>query len=233
MVKVELCSATQEAVLLAKDLQLDRIELCQNLEQGGLTPSYGMIEYALELGLETHVLIRPRAGGFCYSQQELNIIFKDIISCKKMGANGIVIGALKNNFEIDQDVLKHIKSISGDMSLTFHRAFDETIDWKKSMDILIKHKFKRILTSGFCSNVEQGFSVLKEMIAYSNDRIEIMPGGGISSSNVKKIIQELKPKGLHFSATVKTLLDEDSAFSETILRVDSQKVTRILSIIRQ
>jgi copper homeostasis protein len=232
MVKVELCSSTLEAVLLAKELKIDRIELCQNLEQGGLTPSFGMIEYALELGLETHVLIRPRAAGFCYSKEELKVIFNDIISCKNMGVEGIVIGILKNNFEIDQDVIKHIKSISGDMSLTFHRAFDETIDWKRSMDILIAHKFKRILTSGFCSNVEQGFTVIKEMIAYSNNRIEIMPGGGISSSNVKRIIEELKPNGIHFSATVKTLLDEDSAFSETVLRVDSQKVNRILTIIR-
>lgn len=232
MVKVELCSATLEAVLLAKTLQLDRIELCQNLEQGGLTPSFGMIKYALELGLETHVLIRPRAGGFCYSEEELKVIYKDIICCKQLGVHGIVIGILKNNFEIDEDVLKNIKSISGDMSLTFHRAFDETIDWKRSMDILIKHKFNRILTSGFCLNVEIGFTVLKEMITYSANKIEVMPGGGISSSNVKRIIEELNPNGIHFSATVKTLLDEDSAFSETVLRVDSQKVNRILTIIR-
>ena len=166
MVKIELCAATQEAVLLAKEKGLDRIELCQNLEQGGLTPSFGMIEYAMDLGLETHVLIRPRAGGFCYSEEELKVIFKDIISCRKIGVNGIVVGVLKNNFEIDQEVLKQINAICGDMTLTFHRAFDETIDWKKSMDILIKHHFKRILTSGFSSNVDNGFTVLKEMIAY-------------------------------------------------------------------
>lgn len=233
MVKIELCAATQEAVLLAKEKGLDRIELCQNLEQGGLTPSFGMIEYAMDLGLETHVLIRPRAGGFCYSKEELKVIFKDIISCKKLGVHGVVVGVLKNNFEIDEDVLKQINAISGDLVLTFHRAFDETIDWKKSMDILIKHNFKRILTSGFSSNVDNGFAVLKEMIAYSNNRIEIMPGGGVSASNAQKIIRELKPKAIHFSATTNTLLDEDSAFSEKVLKVDPKKVNRIVSIIRE
>lgn len=142
MVKIELCAATQEAVLLAKEKGLDRIELCQNLEQGGLTPSFGMIEYAMDLGLETHVLIRPRAGGFCYSKEELKVIFKDIISCKKLRVHGVVVGVLKNNFEIDQDVLKQINAISGDLVLTFHRAFDESIDWKRSMDILIAHQYK-------------------------------------------------------------------------------------------
>jgi copper homeostasis protein len=97
------------------------------------------------------------------------------------------------------------------------------------MDLLINMGIKRILTSGVSTNVDSGFLVLKEMMAYSKGRIDIMAGGGINANNVFKIAEEIKPDAIHFSGTAKTLLDEDSLFSETILKVDRKKVLRILS----
>ena len=85
--KIELCAASQEAIQIASDLKIDRIELCQNLEQGGMTPSPGLIDYALAFGVETHVLIRPRPGGFRYNQDEQEIILRDILECKNLGAH--------------------------------------------------------------------------------------------------------------------------------------------------
>ncbi len=230
--KLELCAASIEAISLAKSLDFDRIELCQNLEQGGLTPSAGMIRYAQELGVETHVLIRPRAGGFCYSSEELAVIERDLDFCQREGVKGVVIGLLKSNFDLDSEQLSNLKEKYPEFVWTFHRAFDESIDWKRSMDLLIKLEFHRILTSGFASHVDIGLPNLKEMLAYANGRIEIMAGGGVNAGNIAKIAREAQPDAIHFSGTNKVLLDEDSAFSETILKVDEHRVNRILESVR-
>jgi copper homeostasis protein len=230
--KLELCAASIEAVSLAKSLDFDRIELCQNLEKGGLTPSAGMIRYAQELEVETHVLIRPRAGGFCYTKEEMAVIERDLAFCHGEGVKGVVIGFLKSNFDLDSEQLSYLKEKFPDFEWTFHRAFDESIDWKRSMDQLIKLGFNRILTSGFASHVDIGLPNLKEMMAYAKGRIEIMAGGGVNAGNIAKIAREAQPDAIHFSGTSKVLLDEDSAFSETILKVDEHRVNRILESVR-
>jgi copper homeostasis protein len=230
--KIELCAASFEAIKLAKEFNVDRIELCQNLEQGGLTPSAGFIDYALSTGLETHVLIRPRAGGFCYNEEEFLIMLREIEYCKKIGAHGVVVGVLSEKNEINSEQMERISDISGNLQVTFHRAFDDTIEWKRSMEMLINFGVKRILTSGVSSNVDSGFIVLKEMVKFAKGRIEIMPGGGVNAANIQKIAKEISPDAIHFSGTTKTLLDEESLFSETILQVDRKKVTRITEMIR-
>ena len=232
-IKIELCAASIEAIEIARKLNIDRIELCQDLEQGGLTPSAGLIQYAISKDIETHVLIRPRAGGFHYSEMELEVILNDILIAKKLGAKGIVVGVLQANFELDISALQKIKAVSYGLELTFHRAFDESIDWKKSIDALVELGFNRILTSGFASNVEIGMGILKQMTAYAKDRIEIMPGGGVSAANVNKLISYTLPAGIHFSGTIKQILDEDSNFSETILKVDEKRVRRILDSLKK
>jgi copper homeostasis protein len=231
-IKIELCAASIEAIEIARKLNIDRIELCQDLEQGGLTPSAGLIQYAISKGIETHVLIRPRAGGFHYSEMELEVILNDILIAKKLGAKGIVVGVLQANFELDIPALQKIKAVSEGLELTFHRAFDESIDWKKSIDALVELGFNRILTSGFASNVEIGMGILKQMTTYAKDRIEIMPGGGVSAANINKLISYIQPSGVHFSGTTKQILDKDSHFSETILRVDEKRVKRILESLK-
>lgn len=230
--KIELCAASFEAIKLAKEFNIDRIELCQNLEQGGLTPSVGFIDYALSTGLETHVLIRPRAGGFCYNEDEFLIMLREIEYCKKIGIHGVVIGVLTEKNEINIEQLERISDISGNLQITFHRAFDDTIEWKRSMEILINYGVRRILSSGVSSNIDSGFIVLKEMVKFAKGRIEIMAGGGVNAANVQKIAKEISPDAIHFSGTTKALLDEESLFSETILQVDRKKVARITELIR-
>jgi copper homeostasis protein len=226
--KLELCVASIEAIHLAKELNFDRIELCQNLEQGGTTPSYGMIEYAIAYGIETHVLIRPRPGGFHYTKEELEIMLREVKNCREMGAKGVVIGVLNDRNNIDNVFLKEIIDKANGMEVTFHRAFDDVIDWKKALDVLIDLKVKRVLSSGMARNVDQGLSILKEMVVHADNRIEIMPGGGVNSANISKIAKELNVESIHFSGTSKVNLDEDSFFSESILRVDREKINRIL-----
>jgi len=230
--KIELCAASQEAIQIASNLQIDRIELCQNLDQGGLTPSAGMIKYAKDLGLETHVLIRPRAGGFHYSDEEVKLILNDVQFCKDFGVDGIVVGFLQPNFEIDQIAIERVNEIRGELKLTFHRAFDDSIEWKRSLGKLISCGVDRILTSGFASNVDIGLPNLIEMTNYANGRIEIMPGGGVNASNILKIKREVDPKSIHFSGTIKVLMDEESAFSESLLKADVSRITKLCDLIR-
>jgi copper homeostasis protein len=227
--KLELCVASIEGIHLAKELNFDRIELCQNLEQGGITPSYGMIEYAIAYGIETHVLIRPRPGGFHYDKEELEIMLREVKNCREMGAKGVVLGVLNDRNNIDDVFIKEIIDKARGMEVTFHRAFDDVIDWKKALDVLIDLKVNRLLSSGMARNVDNGFPILKEMIAYAGNRIEIMPGGGVNAANVSKIVKELQVKSIHFSGTSKVNLDEDSFFSESILKVDQIKINRILN----
>jgi copper homeostasis protein len=228
-IQFELCAASIEAIDLAKKYNFDRIELCQNLEQGGLTPSAGLIQAALEAKVETHVLIRPRAGGFYYNDRELDQIQWDIDFAAAQGVKGVVVGLLQENFDLDKALLTQMILKNPELDWTFHRAFDESIDWKRSLDTLINLGFKRVLTSGFAKNVEQGMVNLAEMSAYANGKIEIMAGGGVHAGNFQKLTEIPQLSGIHFSATQKVLLDEDSAFSETILKIDERKLQRILA----
>ena len=229
--KRELCAASVEAIQLAKEWCFDRIELCQNLEQGGMTPSPGFIEYALAFGLETHVLIRPRSGGFYYSPEEFEIMLRDILECKKLGAHGVVIGVLNEFGAIDTERLKIMIDKAQGMQITFHRAFDDCVDWERGLGTLIEAGVHRVLSSGMARNAEIGVPILKEMKRFAENRIEIMAGGGINAVNVATIMTEVQPDAIHFSGTVKAIADEDSLFSESVLAVDANRVKRILNAI--
>lgn len=230
--KLELCAASIEAIDLAKELAFDRIELCQNLEQGGMTPSPGFIQYALSQGLETHVLIRPRSGGFRYTSQEIDIILHDIDMCKSMGVQGVVVGVLNESDLICRPALDRIVAQAGDLDVTFHRAFDDTYEFDKSLDVLIDAGVKRVLSAGLARNVELGMPVLKRMNDYAAGRIEIMTGGGVNVGNISKLKTEVQPAAIHFSGTNKTLIDEGSMFEETILKPNRNKILRLLEAAR-
>jgi len=226
--KIELCAASMEAILLARKYKFDRIELCQNLEQGGMTPSAGFIDYALACNVQTHVLIRPRPGGFQYTDDEIEVMLRDIRDCKSMGAHGVVVGVLNEEGRIHQKALESIMRQADGMEVSFHRAFDDLVLYEKGLETLIDCGVKRVLTSGLASKVDLGFENLKSMIKYADGRIEIMAGGGVNASNIKKLQSELQPDAIHFSATVKHELDEDSRFSETILQINEDKLVRLL-----
>ena len=230
--KIELCVASIEALQIVKDLRIDRIELCQNLEQGGMTPSHGFIEMALLNEIETHVLIRPRAAGFTYSEDEIQLMLNDIKDCRELGVKGIVIGALNINKTIDRDAMLRMKEVAKDLEITCHRAFDDSFDWKNSMDVLIEAGVNRILSSGLSSSVELGLPILTEMMKYAKSRIEIMVGGGVNLGNVQRILLDVQPDAIHFSGTSKIVIDENSYFSETLLQVDKSKVEKLIHSIR-
>lgn len=232
--KLELCAASVEAISIAKKYSFDRIELCQNLENGGTTPSLGMIQYAINQGIETHVLIRQRAGDFVYTEEEKQVMINDSILATSIGVKGLVIGSLTEKNEIDEaTITKILTSISG-IDFTFHRAFDDILDWKKAMDLLIQLGFKRILTSGGKSTVDQGFERLREIIQYANNRIEIMVGGGVNPDNIYKLASELKPHSIHFSGTILTLKNNStSLFSSKLLEINEEKIKKTLQNLKR
>lgn len=230
--KVELCAASIEAIQLAADLKFDSIELCQDLEQGGVTPSMGMIRYALKHLDKVNVLIRPRAGGFHYSKEEFEVMRHDIISCAEMGVHGIVVGALNESGGPDLQFLEQVKENCGKMNVTFHRAFDDCIEWEKALKQLMDYKIDRVLTSGLARTAEIGIPILQRMKRLTENNIELVVGGGINAVNAPRIKQEVAPHVMHFSGTIKHHQDEGSLFSESVLKVDEGRVKRILEAIR-
>ena len=142
-----------------------------------------------------------------------------------------MIGALKDNGSLDKNFLVNISQMCSGIDLTFHRAFDELCEWKKSLDEIISIGFTRILTSGRSTKIESCFKNLKEIINYAEERIEIMIGGGINSKNVKEIIKQLEIRSIHFSGTVLKSIDEQSLFNCDSLVVDEKVVKSIIDSI--
>ena len=227
--QLELCAASVKAIELAKKYNFDRIEICQNLEQGGITPSPGIIQFAVGKQVNTHVLIRQRIGDFIYNDDEIQVMVSDVKSCNLLGVKGVVVGALTKNNEIDIPAIKAMIESVQELDFTFHRAFDDIGDWKKAMDLLIQLKFKRILTSGGKKSINEGFDIAKEMVKYANGRIEIMIGGGVNSENIRKIAEEIKPTAIHFSGTTLIKQVSKSIFSSDYLEINEEKVKTILA----
>jgi copper homeostasis protein len=228
-INIELCAASTESILLAKKFKFNRIELCQCLELGGLTPSFGLQHFAIKTQkLKTHVLIRPRAGDFVYNNEEKNTMLKDIENSILMGAKGIVVGALTKSNELDLDFLQEIKLKSKSIELTFHRAFDELVNWKKSTQQLIELQYNRILTAGFAKNVDLGFENLKKITNHTQHQIEIMVGGGVNLENIKKIIEEIKPCSIHFSGTNTIISGKGTIYETSLFAVNENSISELI-----
>lgn len=226
--KLELCVGSLEAARLASQLPVDRIETCNALEQGGLTPSTAMVAWIKNtFDLEQHVLIRQSAGGFCYTYDEIVVMRDQILQFRELDVHGVVIGALTSTGQIDTTALEAWKRAAGEMDLTFHRAFDEVSDWKKALDELVKLGFKRILTSGHTQNVAEGKSCLVEMITYAAGRIEIMAGGGVNEQTVREIAN-IGLDAIHFSGTVEAVKDPASLFKAQLLLPHLPKMQAII-----
>ncbi|WGN88903.1 copper homeostasis protein CutC [Ligilactobacillus faecis] len=183
----------------------DRIEICDNLAVGGTTVSKGVmakaIKYTHEKKIPLVFLIRARGGDFVYNDIELKIIEADILEAQALGADAVCIGALTADNELDYDALENLIAAAGGMELVFNMAFDE-LDFKhqkEAIDWAIEQGFSRILTHGgpLSTPIEANLSHLKELIAYADGRITILPGGGLTSKNAEQIATELGVSAVH------------------------------------
>lgn len=200
---LEICANSFESALAAQQAGADRIELCTELSVGGLTPSFGLLEKVLvELTIPVHVLIRPRSGNFTYSETELDIMLRDIETCKEIGCDGIISGALTKELEVDLEVTKLLKACSGSLEFTFHRAFDWVRNPFEALEQLKTMNVTRLLSSGQEPSAIKGIELLKKLQDSAGETLQVMPGGGINTSNC----QQFKKAGfamLHCSATRK------------------------------
>ena len=184
---IEVCAESYEYALKAEKAGANRIELCKDLHLDGLTPDYESAKRTIDsLNIPVFILIRPREGDFIYSNEEFELMKRDIIKFKEMGCKGIVSGVLNDDNSIDVKRTKDLIELSRPLEFTFHRAFDIVSDPLKEIENLIRMGVDRILTSGQKNKAIEGLYLLEKLNNISKKRIVIMPGSGISNTNFKK-----------------------------------------------
>ncbi|HLP75004.1 MAG TPA: copper homeostasis protein CutC [Bacteroidales bacterium] len=199
--RLEICSDSVESALIAQEAGADRIELCSSLIEGGVTPSYGTILSAREeLRIPVHVLIRPRSGDFLYSEQEYEIMRREIVFCRQSGIDGVVFGILKTDGTVDYDRTARLADMSWPMSVTFHRAFDLCREPEKGLHDIISCGANRVLTSGQKNTAAEGIDLIHKLVKAASQKIIIMPGSGINDSNIKSIAEKTGASEFHLSA---------------------------------
>ncbi len=197
---LEVCANSVESALAAQHGGAGRIELCDNLIEGGTTPSSGAMQTAREkLQIQVFPIIRPRGGDFCYSQIEFDIMQRDIQTAKDCGCDGVVFGILTPDGQIDMPRNRKLVELAHPMQTTFHRAFDMTSDPLKALDDLIELGLDRILTSGQRNQAIDGIELIARLVQCSAGRIRIMPGSGVNEDNIVEIIQKTGVRECHAS----------------------------------
>ncbi|NIK90568.1 copper homeostasis protein CutC [Mangrovimonas sp. CR14] len=230
---LEVCANSFES---AKNAQLGgakRIELCQELSVGGITPSYGLVKQVVDkLSIPVFALVRPRSGHFVYSTEEMEVMLNDIQLFKKLGCSGIVSGALHLEGTINVSQTKELIDASGDLPFTFHRAFDEVLNPKESLLQLIDLGVTRVLSSGQKSTAFEGITLLSQLRDLGLNQIKVMPGAGVNEDNILKF-KEMEFEEVHSSASM--IIGEgqgEGLFSKDTLTVTStEKVKAMVNLI--
>jgi copper homeostasis protein len=190
-IDIEVCAFSLESCLTAQKAGANRIELCGGQFEGGTTPSAGLISLAKKLvRIDLFVMIRPRGGDFLYSETELSVMKQDIKAAKKLGADGIVLGLLKKNGEVDLAQTKELVALAHPMKVTFHRAIDVTPDANEALALIIEAGCIRVLTSGQNNKAIDGLLTIEQLVKNSQNRIEIMAGSGVSAQNALQFMQK-------------------------------------------
>lgn len=230
--KVEICASNFESARIAQKCGADRIELCVDLGVGGLTPPAELIERVIsELRIPTHVLIRPREGDFIYSEAEFREMIGSIELCKTLSCDGVVSGALTPSSEIDTERTGQLIRAAKGVQFTFHRAFDLCVEPLSAIKSLTDLGVDRLLSSGQELRAELGITLLKQLKIIAEDRIEIMPGGGINDGNAH-LFKKVGFRSIHLSAIKKN--DYSCALFQTGVEgvSDSEIIKNVLSAVR-
>jgi len=231
----EVCAFNIQSAIIAEKAGAARVELCDNPVEGGTTPSYGtIIETRERINIDLYPIIRPRAGNYFYDEEEYAIMKRDIMICRDLGCDGISVGAQKLNGEIDTVMLKRIVEWAGPMDVTCNRAFDCAPDPFKALEDIISCGCKRILTSGLKSAAPDAGKLLGELVEAAANRIIIMPGAGIKSTNIKNLVKESNAREYHGSArkiaaNSVTFLNKEVSDYGNVYITDEQEVRDIIA----
>ena len=200
-VTLEIAVFSVQSALDAIQAGAHRIELCENPNEGGTTPSYGsLLAMSKQQTVPVFPIIRPRGGDFLYTDIEYQIMKQDVLVAKELGFKGVVIGLLKSDGRIDKIRTAELVSLAKPMQVTFHRAFDRCIDPMQGLEDIIETGCHRILTSGQVPNVANALPLIKQLLEQANGRIIIMPGSGVRGNNIATIKSVTKAKEFHSSA---------------------------------
>lgn len=229
MITVEICTPSRQSAEAAKASGAQRVELCRDLEVGGLTPSSEDIEYCVRtLGLRTHVLVRPRPGDFCYSEAEVAEIERTVMQCKALGAHAVVVGFLTADGRVDVALTRRIAQLAAPMEVTFHRAFDEARQAPlEALQAVVDSGCTRLLTSGQAPTAPEGAAVIRRLVEYSEhltlspNHFHILAGAGITPANVRQLIEATGVDEVHGSC--KTTLADGT------LQTDAAQVRQLIA----
>ncbi len=198
---LEVCANSYASALAAQNGCAKRDEFCDNLAEGGTTPSYAQIALAKKnLSIEIWPIIRPRGGDFLYSDTEFELMKEDVNICKSLNCDGVVIGILNEDGTIDKQRCAELMELAKPMDVSFHRAFDMSNDMDQALEDLIELGIKRVLTSGGASSAILGAEKLAQLVKQANGRITIMPGAGINENNIQQLIEATEATEFHASA---------------------------------
>lgn len=219
MFLLEVCAGSLQSAINAQNGGAQRIELCDNLNEGGTTPSAGTIILTKKmLKIPVFVLIRPRPGDFLYSDQEFEIMKQDILFCKELRAEGVVLGILNKDGSVDIERVGQLVSLARPMQVTFHRAFDMTADPLQALEDISSLGIERILTSGQAMNADNGAGLISELIKISENKLVIMPGGGINEGNVIELLEKTGAREVH--ASLRTEVSSAMAFRKNSVSME-------------
>lgn len=215
---LEVCAFNIQSCRIAEQAGASRIEFCSDPLQGGVTPSMGAIQFALQhINIPVFPMIRPRGGNFMYDADELDIMKRDILLCKEMGCPGIATGIQNTDKRIATEQLKRLVEWAYPMQVTCHKVFDGAPDAAEALEAVIAAGCTRILTSGLAKTAIEGAEVLRQLIAQANGRIIIMPGGSVRSTNISELISQTGAQEYHSSCiasrTSGQIADLDEAMS--------------------
>ncbi|MBX3120197.1 MAG: hypothetical protein KF784_14120 [Fimbriimonadaceae bacterium] len=233
-VSVEIVCARAEEAVAAEHAGADRIELVSSISTGGLTPSLGAAQRSLNsVQIPVVPILRPREGGFCYSNSEFETMQLDLERFATIGIKEVSVGILLKDGRIDQARLSRLRQAVPDVAFMCHRAFDLTPDPKEALETLIKLGFSRILTGGRKRSAIDGIDNLSELVTMSEGRIEIVAAGGVRSVNVRRIVKKSKVTSVHLGPTTSTLdptskLETDVTYGGH-LQLDVQEVAAVVS----
>lgn len=200
---LEICCASADDVRIAAAAGAQRVELNSDLFHGGLTPTVGALRVAKqETDIPVIAMVRPREGGFCYTELEFRTAVEDAKLLLENGADGLVFGFLHEDGTVNVERTRALTELAkaAGKEAVFHRAIDVVPDWRAALDVLIELGIDRVLTSGQEAEVSWGAATIREMIAYAAGRIQILPGGGIKLRNVEKVVREIGCDQVHMSA---------------------------------
>jgi copper homeostasis protein len=198
LIVVEAAVETLDAARAAQRAGADRIELCVRLDEGGTTPDPKLLALVKRaVSIPVFVLVRPRAGDFFYSAIEVDTMCRTIASMIDTGANGIVTGALTRDRGVDRDAMQKLMLASGQLPVTFHRAFDEVGDQREALELLIKLGIARVLTSGAAPSASDGVDAIAQLVKQSHDGVRVVAGGNVRAYNVAQILGVTRVREVH------------------------------------